>query len=65
MSTLEQELDPARFARVHRSAIVNLASVRAIHPWFRGEYLAVLASGAKVRIGATHRDAVFRILQRT
>lgn len=64
MTSLEKQLDPAHFARVHRSAIVNLASVREIRPWFRGEYLAVLASGAKVRIGATYRDALFRVLER-
>lgn len=63
MAALEKQLDPAHFARVHRSAIVNLASVREIRPWFRGEYLAVLASGAKVHIGATYRDAFFRALE--
>ena len=56
LASIEALLDPRRFARVHRSAIVNLASVREVQPWFRGEYVAVLASGAKVRIGASYRD---------
>ena len=59
LSSIEAQLDPRRFARVHRSAIVNLASVREVQPWFRGEYVAILTSGAKVRIGASHRDELF------
>ncbi|HKN64975.1 MAG TPA: LytTR family DNA-binding domain-containing protein [Gemmatimonadaceae bacterium] len=59
LASIEAVLDARRFARVHRSAIVNLASVREVQPWFRGEYVALLASGAKVRIGASYRDAFF------
>ncbi|HKW47007.1 MAG TPA: LytTR family DNA-binding domain-containing protein [Gemmatimonadaceae bacterium] len=59
LASIEAQLDPRRFARVHRSAIVNLASVREVQPWFRGEYVAVLTSGAKVRIGASYRDEFF------
>jgi two-component system LytT family response regulator len=59
LASIEAQLDPRRFARVHRSAIVNLATVREVQPWFRGEYVAVLTSGAKVRIGASYRDAFF------
>jgi two-component system LytT family response regulator len=59
LASLEAQLDPRRFARVHRSAIVNLASVREVQPWFRGEYVAVLTSGAKVRIGASYRETFF------
>ena len=59
LTSIEALLDPRRFARVHRSAIVNLASVREVQPWFRGEYVAILASGAKVRIGASYRDEFF------
>lgn len=59
LASIEAQLDPRRFARVHRSAIVNLASVREVQPWFRGEYVAVLTSGAKVRIGASYRDDFF------
>lgn len=59
LTSIEAQLDPQRFARVHRSAIVNLACVREVQPWFRGEYVAVLSSGAKVRVGATYRDDFF------
>jgi two-component system LytT family response regulator len=32
LATFESQLDPARFARVHRSAIVRLDHVREVHP---------------------------------
>jgi len=65
LASIEAQLDPQRFARVHRSAIVNLASVREVQPWFRGEYVAILTSGAKVRVGASYRDAFFARLETT
>lgn len=59
LASIDALLDPRRFARVHRSAIVNLASVREVQPWFRGEYVAILTTGARVRIGASYRDEFF------
>jgi two-component system LytT family response regulator len=55
---LEARLDPARFARIHRSTIVNLARVRELQPTFNGEYTVILASGAKLTLSRTYRDAV-------
>ena len=40
MCQVESRLDPARFLRVHRSAIVNLDCIRELRPWFRGDYRA-------------------------
>jgi two-component system LytT family response regulator len=57
--TMEQVLArlPAdRFARVHRSSIVNLARVGQVHPWFHGNYLLVLADGTKLSTGRQYRD---------
>lgn len=33
---------PAHFARVQRSAIVNIRRVKAIHPWFNGHHVVAL-----------------------
>ena len=57
MNELEQRLDPAKFFRAHRSAIVNLERVREIHPHFRGDRTLVLADGAQVRLSRTRRRA--------
>ena len=62
LTSLAEQLDPRQFARVHRSAIVNLARVREIQPWFRGEYVVILADGARVTIGAAYREEFLRRL---
>ncbi len=52
---LERALDPRRFVRVHRSAIVNLEQVREIQPLLRGDSVLVLVGGSRVRLSRTHR----------
>jgi two-component system LytT family response regulator len=61
MAELEQRLDPDRFLRVHRSAIVNLERVREIHPLFRGDCELLLESGARVRLSRTRRAEFDRL----
>ena len=39
ITELEQKLDPARFFRIHRSTLVNLAYVQELHPWLGGGIL--------------------------
>lgn len=47
---LEGELDPGRFIRIHRSAIVNVNYVREIHREGRSEGWVLLSSGDRVRM---------------
>ena len=61
LADLERRLDPARFARVHRSAIVNLERVREIHPLLRGDCALLLADGTRVRLSRTHREPFERL----
>lgn len=49
MHVLESQLDPRRFARVHRSAIVNLDRVREIVHDNPGDHVLVLSTGARVK----------------
>jgi two-component system LytT family response regulator len=58
-------LDPTRFVQIHRSTVVRLAAVRELQPWFHGDYVAILHSGAKLRLSRSYRDAVARRLGRT
>jgi two-component system LytT family response regulator len=53
LNAIERQLDPRRFARIHRSTIVNLARVREIQPWFGGDYIALLDGGRKLRVSRT------------
>ena len=62
MNELEQKLDPERFFRVHRSAIINLERVREIHPLFRGDCDLVLADGSRVRLSRTRRAEFERLV---
>ena len=54
---LESRLDPARFLRVHRSAIVNLDRIKELQPWFRGDYRVILRDGTELREKALRRIA--------
>lgn len=58
MATMEARLDPARFARIHRSTIVNLARIRELQPTFNGEYTVLLHTGAKLTLSRGYRDAL-------
>jgi two-component system, LytTR family, response regulator len=61
MSELETRLDPERFFRAHRSAIVNIDRVREIHPLFRGDCALLLADGTQVKLSRTRRDDFERL----
>ena len=61
LTDLARRLDPERFFRVHRSAIVNLDRVREIHPLFRGDAELVLDGGTRVRLSRTRRAEFKRL----
>lgn len=58
MATLEQSLDPRRFARIHRSTIVNLDRVREIKPEWHGDYDVLLTTGETLRLGRRYREGL-------
>jgi two-component system, LytTR family, response regulator len=55
MSELEKDLDPSVFCRIHRSAIVNLARVRALQPNRDGDYEALLYNGSVLPVSRRYR----------
>ncbi|HUA63573.1 MAG TPA: LytTR family DNA-binding domain-containing protein [Verrucomicrobiae bacterium] len=50
ISAVEGLLDPSRFVRVHRSAIVNLERITRIEPYARDSRIAILADGARLPV---------------
>ena len=58
IGALEERLDPAQFARVHRSVIVNLDSVEHLEPNAFGDYRVTLRSGAVVPLSRRFRDRI-------
>ena len=55
IGSLEESLDPKRFVRIHRSAIVNIDLVSELRQDAHGDYVAVLRGGAEVRVGRRFR----------
>ena len=56
MQDLEAQLDPEKFVRIHRSAIVNLDRIKEMHPHFNGDYIVVLEDGSQLKLSRTRRE---------
>ena len=56
MGEVEVRLGPARFVRIHRSAIVNIDRIKELQPWFRGDYHVILHDGTKLTLTKNHRE---------
>jgi two-component system, LytTR family, response regulator len=57
LADLERRLDPARFMRVHRSAIVNLSRVRELRLDYQNRHMIVLTTGERVPLSRSRREA--------
>ena len=62
MSALAARLDPRHFARVHRSAIINVRRVQAIHPWFNGYHVVTMDTGQKLRMSRYQHETFLRLV---
>ncbi|HET6604475.1 MAG TPA: LytTR family DNA-binding domain-containing protein [Xanthomonadaceae bacterium] len=58
MRELESQLDPRRFARIHRSTIVNLEQVRSMRSHINGEYFLTLEDGHELKLSRSYRDKI-------
>jgi len=61
LSAVEQELDPARFVRIHRTKIVNLAHVAAVRAE-SGTYRVELTDGSRHDVSRSRREKVAVLL---
>lgn len=62
MQTLEERLDPARFFRIHRSAIVRIDLVDALLRGAGGDYEVQLKDGTRLRVSRSRREELERRL---
>jgi DNA-binding LytR/AlgR family response regulator len=62
ISSLAERLNPSKFIRVHRSAIVNLAQIRKVNRRSRRSLVLVLKTGEQVAVGPSYTDAVLQAL---
>lgn len=56
MAGILARLDPNQFRRIHRSAIVNLDSIKELQPWTSGDHLVIMRDGTKLTLSRTYRD---------
>ncbi|WP_140723123.1 MULTISPECIES: LytR/AlgR family response regulator transcription factor [Gammaproteobacteria] len=61
MTALAARLDPRQFVRIHRSAIVNVRRVKAIHPWFNGHHVVTLDTGQQLRMSRYQHETFLRL----
>ena len=60
ISGIESRLDPAQFARVHRSFIVRIDHVKELRALISGEYRVVLVDGTELPMSPQYRDRLPR-----
>ena len=56
LTALEEKLPPDRFVRISRSTIVNVESVKELHPMFHGEYVVTLHNGIRATLTRGYRE---------
>jgi two-component system, LytTR family, response regulator len=62
LSAMETQLDPRKFRRVHRSAIVNVEQIKELQPLFSGEHSILLQDGTKLTLSRNYKDKLFELL---
>jgi len=62
MHQLEARLDPQRFARIHRSTIVNLDRVKELREQERGDFVIILANGEQLKLSRSRKHHLERLL---
>ena len=56
ISSLEGQLDPRQFRRIHRSAIVKIDKIKEMQPWFHGEYRVIMENGKQLTLSRNYRS---------
>ncbi len=64
MDVLETRLDPDKFQRIHRSAIVNLDRIKELQPTASGDYRVILRDGAVLKLSRYRRAKIEAALTR-
>lgn len=64
LSSFEQQLDPARFVRIHRSVIVNRDVVRELHSRRTGDFTLITSGGETLTLSRNFRNRVPELRRR-
>ncbi|MDX2185585.1 MAG: LytTR family DNA-binding domain-containing protein [Opitutaceae bacterium] len=63
LSSIEHRLDPRSFARVNRSALVNLDHIKELQPAFHGDYVVILRTGVRLPLSRSLRGQLDRFIR--
>jgi len=61
---LESTLDPSKFARVHRSVIVQINAIKSIQSLLNGDHILILKNGNEVRASRTYKEKIKELKER-
>lgn len=56
LSSIEKRLPARRFRRTHRSRIVNIDSIKEVHPLFHGDSCVILKTGDQLPLSRSYRS---------
>jgi two-component system LytT family response regulator len=59
LQDLLSQLGEQRFARIHKSAAVNISAISSFSPLFKGDYEVSLRNGRTLRLSRRYKDALF------
>lgn len=62
IGSIELQLDPSRFIRIHRSVIVNIEAVRELQPQHHGEYSMLMTEGTILTVSRTYKDRISTLI---
>lgn len=59
LQDLLAQLGEQRFARIHKSAAVNISAIASFAPLFKGDYEVFLRNGRTLRLSRRYKDGLF------
>jgi two-component system LytT family response regulator len=62
LADLLAQLGEQRFARIHKSAAVNIAEVKTLSPLFKGDHEVALRSGVVLRLSRRYKEKLFALV---
>jgi two-component system LytT family response regulator len=63
MNGIEEQLDRQKFARIHRSALVNIERIKELSPLFHGDYVVTLHDATRLTLSRNYREALSDVLK--
>ena len=62
LSELEEQLDPRKFVRIHRSILLNVERLVRLDPYAKDSFVAILADGSRLPVSRAGRKRLAEVL---